>query len=248
MKRPALGLVTVALAVTVSACTGATTPPNTLRGLTPGEIVDTATAAALHFGGAHYNIQNTGTAAEPDGTGDAGVNAGDEILTAGNDKVALLYVKPNVFVRGNASGLEDILAINATIAQRGADKWISIPADNPLWQQISSAMTISGLLDELRPTGTLEESSPGQLGKYQVIGVRGNLGQGKAGQATFWVSTASPNVLTSAETKSTGTPSPSSSTSSTQGSTDLVIVFSKWGERIRLTPPTPVLTYASIAG
>ena len=99
----------VALGGAIAACGG---PQNTLNGKSPGQIVATATATAVRFGGVHYNVQSTGSAPEPNGTGDAGVNAGDEILTSGSDKVALLYVKPDVFVRGNVGGLEDILALD----------------------------------------------------------------------------------------------------------------------------------------
>ncbi len=83
----------------------------------------------------------------------------------------------------------------ATQASQEAGKWISFQKGDSLYNTIVQGVTLSSLLAELKPLPPLIESTPGTVSGQQVVGVRGGLQSAPgAGEATFWVATAAPNV------------------------------------------------------
>ena len=149
-------------------------------------------------------------------------------MAIGNDKVEVLLVGTTAYLRGDAGGLTDIIGVASAQAVQDAGKWVSVTSSSTLYQGIARAVTLTTLLDQMKPSGTLATTAPGKLGGHAVVGVRGALtGTTGTGTTTFWVTTVAPPVPIGVDAQSAGT----------GGTVTEIGAFSKWGERLRLTPP-----------
>lgn len=212
---------------------------NALSGKAPGSVLDTALSSAVKFGGVHYVLQTTSKGQKQTVTGDAGTDVGAQSIVVGPDQSVVEMVHAVAFLRGNAAGLHEIFGLTASQASQYAGKWISVQKTDSLYQTVVQGVTLSSLLAELRPVPPLIESTPGTVSGQQVVGVRGGLQTAPdEGEATFWVATASPNAPVGIDAQATST---------TTGTVTQVGVFSKWGERIRVTPPRVAVPFSSLA-
>src|ERR1700722_9961793 len=200
-----------------------------LAGKAPSSVLETAVNSAVKFGAVHYVLQTTNKSQKQTVTGDAGTSVGAQSIVIGPDQTVVEMVHGVAFLRGNAGGLHDIFGLTPSQASQYAGKWISVQKSDSLYQTVQQGVTLSSLLAELRPVPPLIESTPGTVSGQQVVGVRGGLQTAPdAGEATFWVATTSPNVPVGIDAQATST---------STGTVTQVGVFSKWGERIRVTPP-----------
>jgi len=141
---------------------------------------------------------------------------------------------------GNAGGLQNTIGMPAASATKYAGKWISVATSDALYQPISQAVTMNGVLGQLKPQGTLSALAPGKIAGHSVIGVKGGLpGKSQAGvtgSTVLYVATANPTVPVGFDGEAKN---------GTQTVTD-VGAFSHWGEKIALTAPTLAVPFSSI--
>jgi len=226
-----------AAAILVTAACGAGTPPNALAGKTPQQVLSVAIATAERFGSVHYILQTGGSSQQQTVIGDAGARQGAQTVVMGADKVEVLLIGTGAYLRGNAGGLKDVIGLPSATATQYAGKWISVQPSDSLYQGIARAVTLPDLLDEVKPSGRLASGGPETLGGHAVVGVRGGLSGATGGTTTFWVTTAPPAVPIGVDAQTT----------SAGGTASEVGAFSKWGERLRLTPPAGSVPYSGLS-
>ena len=227
-----------ALVLSAASACGASAQ-NSLSGKTPGSVLSSALTAAVKFGGVHYVLQTTSKGQTQTVTGDAATSDGAQSVVLGSDQTVVEVVGGTAFLRGNAGGLRDIIGLTSPQASQEAGKWISFQKGDSLYNAIVQGLTLSSLLAELRPVPPLIESTPGTVSGQQVVGVRGGLQSAPgAGEATFWVATAAPNVPV-------GIDAQAKSVSTGKNITE-VGVFSKWGASFRVVAPLGSIAYSSL--
>ena len=145
----------------------------------------------------------------------------------------VILLKGRLFVKESAA----LLALQFTTSDpKWANRWISIPASNAAYVPLSSGLTFSAMLSQVRPAGSLRKSKVGTINGVRVVAISGGanseLGLTK-GVATLFVSASAPflpvELLTGG--RSQGVP------------TSLTVSFSHWGERVVANVPggaTPI--------
>ncbi len=211
-----------------------------LQGKTGEQILTAATDAAKKAGTARYVLSATEGTSSQTISGDASETEGQQSVTQGAQHIQVVYVGGVAYVQGNAAGLTSALGFSATVAANYANKWIAVHSTDSLFKSIVAAVTLTGTLAQLKPTGTLSVTSPTTVAGRQVVGVKGGLPgapqQGVTGSTTLYVATNNPTV----PLEFSGT-----ATQGTQHVTDKG-TFGNWGKPLDLTAPTPSVPFSSI--
>ena len=216
-------------------------PAGALSGKDASQVLAAGVAAAEAESSVHYVIRATGQSSTQTVTGDAGRTSGIQSVVTGNDGVeGELFPDGRAYVRGNTGGLEHTVGLPAKVAPKYADQWISVASHDALYQVITQLLTLHGIITQLAPTGSLQESTPGTVGGHQVIGVRGGLPgkvqSGVTGTAVLYVSTSAPTLPLGFS----GQASSSNMTVTDAGA------FTRWGEHVHLVTPANAVPFASI--
>jgi hypothetical protein len=126
------------------------------------------------------------------------------------------------------------------VASKYADKWIAVHSTDSLFKSIVSAVTLSGTLAQLDPTGTLTVTAPTTVAGRQVVGVKGGLPgapqTGVTGNTTLFVAATDPTV----PLKFSGTAAQGSQHVQDKGT------FSDWGKPLKLMVPTGAVPFSSV--
>ena len=165
-------------------------------------------------------------------TGDAESNSGAQYVVSGPDMVVAQLIGTSAFLRGNTGGLEDIFGMTPAEATHYAGQWIVFRPTDAIYRSVAQAVTLEGVLGTLKPTGSLEKSSPTTVSGHSVVGVRGGLPDpSKQGVSTLWVATSVPTVPIGVEAQ-------------TKSVTEFA-VFTKWGEHFHLSPPSGAVPFST---
>src|SRR5665213_96365 len=134
MRRRLVVLIGAVVALPGLAACGSSTPPNALQGKSPSAVLNTASGAATKLGAVHYVLQTTNGNQKQTVTGDATRNEGAQYVVNGTEQAVIQLVGTSAFIRGNASGLNDIIGLSSTMATQYAGKWLSLQPADPLYQ------------------------------------------------------------------------------------------------------------------
>jgi hypothetical protein len=254
MRKIVTGVLGALMALTAASCgssgttakkTTTTKAPSTanvgtLRGKTAAEILKAATAAATKAGSAHYVLSAVEGTSSQTISGDSSMTDGQQTVEQGAQHIQVVYVGGVAYVQGNASGLTSAMGFPATVATNYANKWIAVHSTDSLFKSIVSAVTLTGTLAQLNPTGALTVTAPTTVAGRQAVGVKGGLPgtpqQGVAGSTTLFVATTDPTV-----------PLEFSGTAA-QGTQHVVDkgTFTDWGKPLKLTAPTGSVPFSSV--
>jgi len=239
---PAAALM-VASGSVLGAC-GSGSAAGALAGKTPAQILQAAVDAANAQTSVHYELKASGGNQQQTIIGDAGKTNGDQIVTTGSNTVEVLVIGSAAYLQGNVGGLQQTLGLPADAAAQAAGKWISVSPSDTLYQPITGAITLRGILQQLKPTGTLQESTPGKISGKEVIGVRGglpsNTASGVNGSAVLYVATATPTLPVGFSGQATTTVNGQNQTVTDIG------VFKNWNEPLKLQAPPSSIPFASL--
>jgi hypothetical protein len=240
MKRTLL-LSLGSLSLLLAACgSGGGAGSSGLANKTPKEILSTAVAAATKSGSVHFELLGKEGGNTETITGDSSNTDGREIISAGQVNIEAEVIGHGAYVKGNSGGLQSEMDLSATNAATYAGKWISIASTDAPFSSITKAVSLSGTLGELKPSGKLTRTAKTTKASQAVIGVHGGLPggatNGTTGSAVLYVATSQPNVpIVFDVTESSGT------TKETDVGT-----FTKWGQKLHLVAPTNTVAYASL--
>ncbi|HVA03094.1 MAG TPA: hypothetical protein VMU64_05035 [Acidimicrobiales bacterium] len=211
-----------------------------LKGKTAAQILKAATAAATKSGSAHYVLSAIEGTSSQTISGDASMTGGDQTVAQGAQHIQVVYVGGVAYVQGNASGLTSAMGFAATVATNYANKWIAVHSTDSLFKSIVSAVTLTGTLSQLNPTGTLSVTGPSTVAGRKAVGVKGGLPgtpqAGVTGSTTLFVATTDPTV----PLEFSGTAAQGTQHVQDKGT------FTDWGKPLKLTAPTGSVPFSSV--
>jgi hypothetical protein len=251
MRKIVVGALGALVALPAAACSSSTTSTNpptaepkaqvgALTGKTPTQILAAATTAARNAASAHYVLSAVQGKNSQTISGDSSPHEAQQSVSLGTQRIEVIYVGGVTYVRGNASGLTSDMGFATAVAAKYADKWIAVHSTDSPFKSIVAAVTLTGTLAQLNPTGSLTLTAPTTIAGRQAVGVKGGLPgpaqTGITGSATLYVATSAPTV----PLKLTGT-----ATQGTQHVQELG-TFSDWGKALHLTAPTGAVAFSSV--
>jgi hypothetical protein len=198
----------------------------------PSLILAEARAAAQTAGSLHY-VQTGRTSRETGrNVADTAASMGRDVMTLSDGAQATVLVTGDVaYLRANLVALTGFFLLPATTAARMADRWISVrsstPADRQLWEDLSFEMTTGSVLGALTPTTPLTRTPARRVDGRLVVGVHGRVRPGTG---------AAPGSTETLYVAATGRPLPVSCTE-VYRSSEVITVFSRWGETVQVTAP-----------
>lgn len=224
-------------------------PPNSVSSKTASQIVDAtyaATTAEKSFqidettnqGGAAIELLSNVTKTD-----------GEQLVTITSGKktghVETLLVDDVAYFRGDETGLDDFTEFGAARSKKWADTWISVTSSQAGYSDLTSALQVDSAAEQyVKLPGTLTKGSPTSISGVDVFGVNA-VDTETAGklELTMYVQTHGPTLPVEVRGVTT--------TTSTGGTEQVTVGFSKWGEPVTVTAPTgavPITTIEPKAG
>lgn len=236
--RVAVGIV-LALGLSLAACGGVDL--GALSGKSPSQVLSATLAAAKGQKTVHYKLVATSGSSTQTITGDASQTGGVQTVSNNsNASITVEVIGTAAYLQGNAGGLQSTIGMSAANATKYAGQWISVASSDSLYQPITQAVTIPGIVNQLLPHGNLAAQSATSLDGHDVVPIKGGLPGGATagvtGTATLYVLTGAPTLPLAF----TGLANENGHTVNDQG------VFSHWDEVLSLTPPAGAVAFSSI--
>jgi hypothetical protein len=210
-----------------------------LAGLPASGVLGTALSTIKAAVSVHTNtrlVQQSRTAVYSDDSADGAGR--QEITISGGEHAIVLVVGKVTYVQGNKAALTGIFGFPAATATRLVNRWISFRPGDTGYQQVTSGVTLAGLVSELELTGPLTIKAPGTVAGQSVVGVHGtvpaSVGAPAGSKATLYVA-ASGRTL------------PVSYQIDRADSLRLTVTFSRWGEPVHITAPPRAIPVTSIS-
>jgi hypothetical protein len=193
-------------------------------------------AGSVHVAIALANTSGTKVVQYSD---DSGASAGRQVITTGAGGRARVLVVAGVgYIRGNQAALAGFFRFAAPLAARLAGRWISFRRGQPGYRQVTSGVTIAGVIDQLRLAGPLHLTRRSRVRARRVVGVRGR--PPAAGHLA-------PGTVAVLQIAATGTPLPVD-LRETAPHAHFSATFTAWREPVRLTAPAHAIPISSITG
>jgi hypothetical protein len=248
MRKIVVGTLGALVALPAAACSSSSTPTTAeptaqvgaLNGSTPTQILTAATAAARKAASAHYVLSAVQGKTSQTISGDSSPLEAQQSVSLGTQHIDVIYVGGVTYVKGNAAGLTADMGFATAVATNFANKWIAVHSKDAPFKSIVAAVTLTGTLGQLNPTGNLSLTQPTTIAGRQAIGVKGGLPgpsqTGVTGSATLYVAASRPTV----PLKLTGTANQGTQHVKETGT------FSDWGKALHLTAPTGAVPFSSV--
>jgi len=165
---------------------------------------------------------------------DVSATAGREVIrTNGGGRATFLMIAGVGYLRGNAAALENYYGIRVPVAARLSGRWISVHRGDRGYRQLTSQVTLSGFIDEIRMEGPLARRGSSLVGNHPAVVVQGT------------ASAASGGIKEMLYVASTGRPLPLSLVGHVRGER-LRATFGNWGEALHLAPPASSIPISSL--
>jgi hypothetical protein len=168
---------------------------------------------------------------------DSGASAGRQVITTGAGGRARVLVVGRVgYIRGNQAALAGFFEFPAPVAARFAGRWISFRPGEPGYREVTSGVTIAGVIDQLRLAGPLHLTRRSRVRARPVVGVQGR--PPAAGHMA-------PGTVAVLQIAATGTPLPVD-LQETAPHAHFSATFSAWREPVRIAAPAHAIPISSI--
>jgi hypothetical protein len=178
-------------------------------------------------------------------SGDAGTTSGSETLTVHNGKqtehMSAEVVGKTGYVKGNATGLQNILGLTAAQAHKYANTWMSFPMSNTNLAQLAAGLLKSQVATELSFSGPFTFASDASVNGQHAIGVKGSVSTNTGSSV--------PEIL---YVPSTGKPLPIQEVTNpdAKGHSSTIhgtVSFSNWGEQVAIQAPAHPVPLSKLA-
>jgi hypothetical protein len=223
----------VAATVALIAGTGAVVmskSPATLNGLTADQVMQKMVDAAHQAGTAHVEVTGGQGGMSVNGYMDISTRGGTMSLsvTGASGKLQAVAIGDSLYINGSAD-LLGLMGLPDRIASHYSDQWVVVPTTDPDVRQMAEQLQTNVVVDDLlHLSGPLNRLAGTQGSKVGMTGSvpdnKYNEGSGAGDAATLEVSNTAPFV-----------PLSMSYSDADNGST--VLTFSRWGEKVQLSPP-----------
>jgi hypothetical protein len=234
----ALGAAAAGAPALLAGCSSSGTRPPARTGLVgepPASVMSQALAAAQASGSAHVTMTDRSGSSSIVFNDDSSSRAGRQVITTSSGgRMIVLVVGGVAYARGNAEALA-LFGMSSDDAVRLSGRWISYRPGQPGYQDTVEDVTLGSVIDFTRLAGRLTPAGTATIDGQPVIGVRGappaSAGFKSGTLATLYVATTGRRLPVSLQE---GTRN--------QGESD---VFSRWGERVRVSAPRDAIPISS---
>ena len=209
--------------------------------LSPSALLSAATAGLRAGPSVHVAITSTSVGGLAVNSDDATADGGRQVMTdsfhaadgqpAGTAKATILLINGICYVQGNQFALDRVFGVPMAQAESAAGEWIAVRPGDQFGQSdydlIAAGLALPSLASELAISGKLTRTALGTIDGQQVQGVQGTQSLLAASVGT---GTSTMYVTDQAPLRPVGF-------TVTARAARARIVFSRWGETLRLTPP-----------
>jgi len=174
----------------VGGCTGGGAKgPSAVPSGTPRQLLDDVVAAATAKGAVHLRVDYEGRATGTT-TYDVGPGVGLQAIDLNNHThLEARSVGGVIYLKGNFQGISLFTSLNPDPAAKISNQWLTIDKAAKGYDQLSRALTLDGVLDEMKLTGTIAQPGLRDVDGQRTYELRGTDPRSNAPQ-TLFVSTA----------------------------------------------------------
>jgi hypothetical protein len=178
-------------------------------------------------------------------SGDAGSTSGSETLTVHNGKqtehMSAEVVGKTGYVKGNTTGLQNILGLTAAQARKYAGQWLSFPMSDSNLAQLAAGLLKSQVATELAFSGPYSHASDATVNGQHAVGIKGSVSTNTG--------SAVPEIL---YVPSSGKPLPIEEVTnpSVKGHSSTIhgtVAFTNWGEHVAVQKPAHSVALSKLA-
>jgi hypothetical protein len=251
MRRPlplrptavAVGVTAVAALTTAAAygtAAGAASAPAKTAQSQYQDAIKAATNQSVHF---QTNVTQSNVTLQQ--SGDAGTTSGSESLTIRNGKqtehMSAEVIGKTGYVKGNTTGLQNILGLTTAQARKYANQWLSFPMSNSNQAQLVGGLLKSQVATELSFSGPFTHAAHATVNGQDAIGIKGSVGtsNGSSVPEILYVP-SSGKPLPIEEVTNPGAKGRSSTIHGT-------VTFSNWGEHVAVQAPAHAVPLSKLA-
>lgn len=213
-----------------------------------GRLERQSLAAALDAGSFHYVSTSTGGGPSQVTVGDAGATVGRQAITIGQSSFDVRVVGSTAFFRGDATSIEQNLAVPGSVASTHAGQWISLASGDAPYASVYAAVKTSDALNDNVTFTAQTVLATSDIGGQQVTGVRGPVSgsqaQGVRGTATLYVQASGRHLPVRYVEQ--GSVSGTGATGGGSANVDFRIDFSAWGEPVSVDTPSAAVAFSSL--
>lgn len=220
-------------AMVASVALGAATP--IAGAMTTSSVLSSAKKAIAKQTGVHLVLSaKSKTSSTETLIADLGGKTGSETITEGKASVKVKVTAKFGYISGNSSGLTTIFGLTAAEAKKLGKSWMSLKASTSQYSQLKSDVTVASV------KGVLPAAKGTKLSKTSRKGARLYVLKW-----TTAATSSAPKLSSSLTVRASGAALPLEETASSSSGTKETADFTKWGERVVVTPPPAKSTIAS---
>lgn len=205
---------------------------------TPVQLLQEVLTAAGAADTCHYEAVWRADGISQIVVGDARPSSGSESVSVGADRFSVVFTGQAAYFDGDAAALRDQLGFGAAAASADSGKWISLQQSDGPYPDVEEGLTTSAALAQVM-MAPYSVSPPHRTHGVLLSRISGRIPHGRVvmGSASLDVLSRSKlPELYSARGSDGGRP------------WSATIVFSHWGENVKLRAPTQALPFTSLAG
>ena len=171
-------------------------------------------------------------------TGDAGPASGTQTVRLGSGSISILVIGGISYVKGNATGLEQLVGFSASEAAPVAGQWIDFPTDSSTFSSVVVGVRSADVTKELALKGPLIRGRSRTISGVAVDAVEGTQTLGKKTvHVVLYVRATGAHVPVEEDTvDARGRPT-----------TAEHVVYSGWGEAVRPLAPQATVTLGPVS-
>jgi hypothetical protein len=227
LRLTAIALSTMALVAAIPASAQAAQSRATVT-----SVISAAKVAIVKQKSVHVVVSSSSGSVKSSVVVDIGTKSGVETITTGAESVTIMVNSKSAFLSGNAGGLTQMMGLTVAQQKRVGTKSISMLAGTTPYKNFKTNLTF-GILSAVLPASagtTLSLGSGTNSKNYQLDWTSKAAGTNPATKSRLVISSGSKRLpVIEYISSSTGS-----------GTT----TFSKWGERINVSPPRSTITYS----
>lgn len=205
-----------------------------LAGQSAGQILTEAIRAVRATGSVHVVAHDAAGSKRVTFIDDVSATVGREVIrTNGGGRAIFLMIAGVGYLRGNAAALTNYYEIRAPVAAQLSGRWISVHHGDRGYKQLTSQVTLSGFIDEIRMEAPLARRGSSLVGNQPAVVVQGTASAASGGiKETLYIAL-------------TGRPLPLRLIGHVPGER-LRVMFGNWGEALHLAPPANSIPISSL--
>jgi hypothetical protein len=190
----------------------------------PAEVLQLSISAMHSAGSFHYeSTASVGGVVAITLSTDSALTYGDQVQKLGGGVETTRLIGKTLYINADAKAYSADFGVKKPTL---ANEWVLVPSSNKNYANISSAILVPSVLQQLVDVNHLKEVGVGSVNGQTALKIRGDAGA--SGTETVYVSTAAPYLPIAVAAVGTEDGEKVSDQ----------LVFSKWGEKFKVAKPS----------